>query len=143
VLFGYSSVVTYLGLMENVVCSWIEVYKCSDAHQKHVYVMGVMAYYHVGMLEWSKRQRRSSRPSRATTKDCLVMQRVELRYVAPTSFDIDTAVHTITLPTSNTDSVLPLPTRHFTPPSVAAGRAWRPRIPDKAMRLSATLPQDP
>jgi hypothetical protein len=48
VLFGYSSVVTYLGVMENVVCSWIEVYKCSDAHQKHVYVMGVMAYYHGG-----------------------------------------------------------------------------------------------
>ena len=77
--------------------------------------------------------------------DCLVMRRVELGYVAPTSLDNNTrAVHTITLPTSNTDYVLPLPTRHFTPPSVAAaGRAWRPRIPDKAMRLSATLPQDP
>jgi hypothetical protein len=76
--------------------------------------------------------------------DCLVMQRVELRYVAPTSLDNKTrAVHTITLPTSNTDYVLPFPTPHFTPPSVAAGRAWRPRISDKAMRLSATLPQDP
>ena len=65
---------------------------------------------------------------------------------APTSLDVNTREQCITLEyrVLSCTQITPLFLyQYLTSPIVAAGRAWRPRIPLKAMRLSAILPHDP